>query len=109
MVRPVAHFSFLLFIFLCFFFMLFQAENVFAKKIILQVDGLSCPLCSFGLESKLKRKEGIKNVKIILSEGKVIVEASNDIDSNDLKKIVEDSGFSLRKLIEVEENEKDEK
>ncbi len=34
-----------------------------------QVDGLGCPFCAYGLEKKFKEFKGIKNVKIDIETG----------------------------------------
>ncbi|SRR6056297_209972 len=38
-------------------------------KFIVQVDGLGCPFCAYGLEKKFKEFKGIKNVKIDIETG----------------------------------------
>ena len=82
------------------------SKDIFADKLyVLQVDGLSCSFCAYGLEKKLERTEGIKSVKISLNEGKVFVKVADDFEPQKLKEIVEDSGFSLRKIW-AEKNEK---
>ena len=35
----------------------------------IQVDGLGCPFCAYGLEKKFKEFKGIKNVKINIETG----------------------------------------
>ena len=38
-------------------------------KIEVQVDGLGCPFCAYGLEKKFKEFKGIKDVKIEMETG----------------------------------------
>jgi copper chaperone CopZ len=38
-------------------------------KFMVQVDGLGCPFCAYGLEKKFKEFKGIKNVKIDIETG----------------------------------------
>ncbi len=70
------------------------------QKIVVRVDGLSCPFCGFGLEKRLKRIEGVREVKIfvdkglaelVLAEGKTVTEAQ-------VKKAVEAAGFTPREI-----------
>lgn len=70
------------------------------QKIVVRVDGLSCPFCGFGLEKKLKRIEGVQEVKLLvdkglaelrLAEGKTVTEA-------EVRKAVEAAGFTPREV-----------
>jgi len=36
---------------------------------MVQVDGLGCPFCAYGLEKKFKELKGIKNIKIAIATG----------------------------------------
>jgi len=38
-------------------------------KFKIQVDGLGCPFCAYGLEKKFKEFKGIKNIKIDIETG----------------------------------------
>ena len=38
-------------------------------KFQIQVDGLGCPFCAYGLEKKFKEFKGIKNIKIDIETG----------------------------------------
>lgn len=49
------------------------AYNTTAQKqvdtFMIQVDGLGCPFCAYGLEKKFKELKGIKNLKIDIETG----------------------------------------
>ena len=48
------------------------------KKVTIEVDGLSCPFCAFGLEKRLSKVEGVQDVKIFVDEGRAELEARQD-------------------------------
>ncbi|HGY55716.1 MAG TPA: copper chaperone [Caldithrix abyssi] len=70
------------------------------EKITLQVDGLSCPFCAYGLEKKLKSIEGINQTDIELNKGVVTLEVSPNaaVDSLLLKEKINEAGFTLKKF-----------
>ncbi len=69
-------------------------------QIILQVEGLSCPFCAYGLEKKLKAIDGVKKTDIKLNTGivKLYVRPNVVIDSLTLKKKIDEAGFTLKKF-----------
>lgn len=65
----------------------------------IQVDGLACPFCAYGLEKKLKKLPGAVNVRIELNTGW----ASFDVSSGVLlpepvQAAVRDAGFTPRDI-----------
>lgn len=75
-----------------------QQEKISYVKI--EVDGLACPFCAYGLEKKLKKIEGIEDLYIELQEGSATFNIpSTKIPSEErLIKIVADAGFKARKV-----------
>lgn len=69
-------------------------------KIIVQVDGLSCPFCSFGLEKKLKKLDGAETVTIKVDEAiaEVIFAPGTVIDREKIVQAVTASGFTPREI-----------
>lgn len=70
----------------------------------LQVDGLACPFCAYGIEKKLGVLEGVQRVETRIKDGAVIVIMRDGatLDEATLKRAVKDAGFSLRKIEQVE-------
>lgn len=65
-------------------------------KVVINVKGISCPFCAYGLEKKLKGLDGVTDFSMDLEGGKAEVFFS-DRDLIKLKKIedaVRDSGFT---------------
>ena len=84
----------------------FSEENYQIKKYELEVDGLSCSFCAYGLERKLKKIDGVKNLEIIINEGKVILTSDREIPLDVIRKAVEDAGFTMREMKEKGKGER---
>lgn len=76
-----------------------EAGTVTYVKI--QVDGLSCPFCAYGLEKNLKKVEGSKDVLINVEDGYTTFNVPKDKQptEDELKKTVKDAGFTARKIV----------
>jgi copper chaperone CopZ len=63
----------------------------------LQVDGLACPFCAYGIEKKLTALDGVEKVETHIREGAVIVtmEDGASLDEATAKRAVEAAGFTL--------------
>lgn len=74
------------------------------QMILLQVDGLACPFCAYGVEKKLKDTTGVKRVDIRLNEGMVHVTVGEDavFDEALARRIITEAGFTLRDFERVE-------
>ncbi len=66
----------------------------------LQVNGLTCPFCAFGIEKKLRRVDGVREVEVLLDEGQVrlVFLEDNTATVRDLEGAVDASGFALAGL-----------
>jgi len=63
-----------------------------------QVDGLSCPFCAYGLEKNIKKIEGAKDVFISVAKGYTTFQIVHPTHPSkaELTKIVENAGFTAR-------------
>ena len=81
-------------------FLLMGLSPIYAQDsnriILVQVDGLSCPFCSYGLEKKLKKLNGVEKVEINMKQGKAEMRVKPGITISDesIKQAVEDAGFT---------------
>ncbi len=68
----------------------------------IRVDGLACPFCAYGIEKSFIKTEGVKSVDIDLKNGLVIVKTENGkrFSEENLKKIIHDTGFTMKSMIE---------
>ncbi len=74
-----------------------RAERAYIQ---IRVNGLSCPFCAYGLEKKLKKIDGQKNLHIALEEGLVTLDVPADKkpDPETIRKIVTDAGFTAKEI-----------
>lgn len=70
----------------------------------IEVDGLSCPFCAYGLEKNLKKIEGVELIKIDVENALVYLSISKGegIDEDLLRKNIKDAGFTPRNITKVE-------
>lgn len=68
-----------------------------------EVDGLSCPFCAYGLEKKLKDLDGVIDIKINVENAFVIlkVKEGKTLDEAVIRKKVKDAGFTARTIKKV--------
>lgn len=66
-----------------------------------EVDGLACPFCAYGLEKKLKDLDGQKDLHIDIQGGYATFNLPGDteVTKKDIEEIVKDAGFEARKVV----------
>jgi len=72
-----------------------EAPRVYVK---IQVDGLACPFCAYGLEKKLKKMPGIQELNISIKGGYVTFSLSQKDEHTEeqLRQLVKEAGFTAR-------------
>jgi len=75
-----------------------SAQETGTSSVAVQVDGLSCPFCAYGLEKHLKKIAGVEGVEINMKSGWAIVRLKPDVQVDDaaLKTAVKKAGFTAR-------------
>lgn len=75
-----------------------RTANAEIKTIAVSVDGLACPFCAYGIEKKIKRLKGVKEIKILLNAGTVILKCTENKSPAfaDVRSAVKDAGFTPR-------------
>ena len=64
------------------------------KKINLNIEGMTCSACSYGLEKYLNKQKGIRNASVNLVMAEAMVEYDeNQIRPSDIDKYVKEAGF----------------
>ncbi|WP_159518582.1 heavy-metal-associated domain-containing protein [Sunxiuqinia indica] len=65
------------------------------KYVKVEVKGMACPFCAYGLEKQLKKINGAKEIYIDIQKGYATfrVSGKNDVTKEKLDKIVIDAGF----------------
>ncbi len=68
-----------------------------AHQYKLQVDGLACPFCAYGIEKKLNATKGVKSIQIDINTGTVTVfmKPGASLSEPQARQIVKDAGFTL--------------
>lgn len=66
----------------------------------IEVAGLACPFCAYGIEKQLYRVAGVENAETHIREGAVIVTMREGavLDEDAARKAVEDAGFTFNGL-----------
>ncbi|MDQ6996957.1 MAG: heavy-metal-associated domain-containing protein [Mariprofundus sp.] len=77
-----------------------SANELKGQTVTIQVDGLSCPFCAYGLEKNLKKVTGIEGVDIDMKTGKasVAIKAGAQVDDQSLRQAVKKAGFTAREI-----------
>jgi len=75
----------------------------------LQVDGLGCPFCAYGIEKQLSAIEGVNNVAVDINKGLVVVTMQQDasLAKKQAQQAVTDAGFTLRSFSQESEGNND--
>lgn len=70
---------------------------LFGKKIttVVTVDGMHCGHCKAKVEQAIKAIEGVKKVSADLETGEVTILSKCDLDSDVIKTVVADAGFTV--------------
>jgi len=78
-----------------------QANGQEFTYVKVEVKGLACPFCAYGLEKKLKEVDGVKSIKIDFEEGLVYLTVlkSQKPTRETLEKIITDSGFTPSSIV----------
>jgi copper chaperone CopZ len=70
-----------------------NSDHVFIK---MEVNGMACPYCAFGMEKELKKVSGVDDVKIQLKEGIVFLSIlkKDKPTKENLSSIITNAGFT---------------
>ncbi len=76
--------------------------------VIIEVDGLSCPFCAYGIEKRLKKIDSVAELSVLLEEGKVQLKLKEGatVSEERLQQAVADAGFEARSIVFVNEEAK---
>jgi len=68
--------------------------------VVMEVDGLACPFCAYGIEKKLKEIDGVDSIEIMFEEGRIELTFSDERvpEEDELRNAVTDAGFTVRKV-----------
>ncbi len=80
------------------------AVNAAPMVYSLQVDGLACPFCAYGIEKKLSSIKGVVKIDVDIKKGQVIVTMTEGANLSEqlAHEKVKDAGFTLRSFAQVQ-------
>ncbi len=83
------------------------AVNASPTGYALQVDGLACPFCAYGVEKKLSSIDGVEEIDVDIKKGQVIVIMADGstLSENLAREQVEKAGFTLRSMTQLNEGQ----
>ncbi len=83
------------------------AQEQEPRQIQVTILGMSCPFCAYGVEQKLKRLEGVEDLKVELSTGlaTMTLEEEADLSNELLLETVKVAGFEAAKIVRNFESE----
>ncbi len=78
-------------------------EEVLQPKVIVEVDGLACPFCAYGLEQRIQEIPSVQQSIINIEEGTVELTPNEGehIDIDEVKAAVKAGGFTPREEVRV--------
>ena len=97
-----------IFLFLILVILSYPGISFARQKATVEVKGVSCPFCAFGLEKKLKQLPGAEKVTIKINEAKAEIEVADgkEITRGQIEQAVKEAGFTPGKIEIKEEKEK---
>ena len=71
-----------------------EQERIYVK---LEIKGMACPYCAFGMEKELRKVAGADNIEIELKKGLAYISTSisQKPTKESLEKIITDAGFTV--------------
>ena len=76
-----------------------KKEEKGMEKTVL-IDGMQCNHCKMSVEKALNSIDGIEQAEVILEEKKAIIKCNKNIEANEIKKVIDDAGFTVIDIIE---------
>lgn len=74
--------------------------NPCAQRVDIQVNGLVCDFCARALEKVFHKRKEVNRIDVNLSDKQIVVEMnpSAQIENQELKRLITDSGYSVVKI-----------
>jgi len=70
------------------------------NKVTIQVDGLACPFCAYGLQKELKRVSGVSEAKVYVDAGRaeLTVTKGQPLDFDAIEAAIKKGGYTPRDI-----------
>jgi mercuric ion binding protein len=81
----------------CFLFVSLAAQN---QKVTVQIEGLACPFCAYGLEKKFLEVKSVSKLSIDVNQGEMTftLNDANALTEKEIRKKIKDAGFKTKKI-----------
>lgn len=78
-----------------------QIQSLDKVYIKVEIKGLACPFCAYGMERKLKKVSGVKNVDIKLKKGMayIVTTPEQKPEEQTLKDVILEAGFTPGEIL----------
>lgn len=79
------------------------------NQYVLNVDGLACPFCAFGIEKHLNKVDGVSDVQVDIGESvvRVTLQEGKTLAEEQARQAVEEAGFTLESFSRAESEPED--
>ncbi len=76
---------------------------------LVQVDGMNCPFCAYGIEKQLEKLDGVENVETELALGQVSVEVADGVTLSEetVREVIRDAGFTFTRMTQHKDRHSD--
>ncbi len=71
----------------------------------IEVDGIPCPFCLYGIEKKLRELDGVTEIQSDLKEGQFFIKVADGVtlSEDSVREAIKSAGFTLRSYKEIEQ------
>lgn len=70
------------------------------KKIIVNIEGMSCNHCAKRVEDGLKALDNVKSVKVNLEKKNATITYKNEINTDEIKNVINELGYEFKGVCE---------
>ena len=74
----------------------------FAKVAVIEVEGMTCPLCTTAIKKSLKKIDGVTKAKVILNSKKATVRFNDKVTEKQLLEAIKKVGYK-GKIVSIKE------
>ena len=79
------------------------SANAAEKKVLINIEGMTCPLCTAAVKKSLKKTDGVLKAKVFLNTHQAVVKIDDTkVKYEDLLKAIKNAGYK-GKILEVKD------
>jgi len=79
------------------------SANAAEKKLLINIEGMTCPLCTAAVKKSLKKTDGVLKAKVFLNTHQAVVKIDDTkVKYEDLLKAIKNAGYK-GKIVEVKD------